>query len=49
MNEAENQTPDTKEETEVTWIKPEIVSYSPITAAEGISYRPLDGVFNLTA
>ena len=30
------------------WIKPEIVSFKPIEAAEGISYRPLDGISNLT-
>lgn len=30
------------------WVKPEIVSFKPIEAAEGISYRPRDGFSNLT-
>jgi len=30
------------------WIKPEIVSFKPVEAAEGISYRPRDGISNLT-
>jgi hypothetical protein len=30
------------------WIKPEIVSFKPIEAAEGISYNPTDGISNLT-
>lgn len=33
---------------ETGWIKPEIVSFKPIEAAEGISYRPRDGISNLT-
>ncbi|WP_158241573.1 hypothetical protein [Novosphingobium sp. TH158] len=31
------------------WVKPEIVSFKPVEAAEGISYRPSDGLSNLTA
>ena len=31
-----------------TWVTPEIASYSPVKAAEGISYLPGDGVSNLT-
>ena len=30
------------------WVKPEIASFLPAKAAEGISYRPLDGISNLT-
>lgn len=30
------------------WVKPEIASYLPAKAAEGISYRPSDGISNLT-
>ena len=30
------------------WIKPEIVSFKPVEAAEGISYTPRDGLSNLT-
>lgn len=30
------------------WVKPEIVSFLPAKAAEGISYRPTDGISNLT-
>lgn len=30
------------------WIKPEIASFEPVKAAEGISYRPTDGISNLT-
>jgi hypothetical protein len=30
------------------WVKPEIVSFEPVKAAEGISYLPSDGVSNLT-
>lgn len=36
-------------ETEASaWVKPAIVSFQPAKAAEGISYRPLDGLANLT-
>lgn len=31
------------------WSKPEIVSYKPASSAQGISYRPNDGISNLTA
>jgi len=30
------------------WVKPEIASFEPVKAAEGISYNPLDGLANLT-
>jgi len=43
--------PKNDEQTEVKteeWVKPEIVSFLPAKAAEGISYRPLDGISNLT-
>ena len=30
------------------WSKPEIASFLPASAAEGISYNPLDGLTNLT-
>jgi hypothetical protein len=30
------------------WVKPEIASFLPAKAAEGISYRPTDGISNLT-
>ena len=30
------------------WVKPEIVSFLPVKAAEGISYRPNDGISNLS-
>ncbi|MCA1196392.1 hypothetical protein K9B35_00285 [Sphingomonas sp. R647] len=30
------------------WVKPEITSFLPAKAAEGISYRPTDGIQNLT-
>jgi hypothetical protein len=30
------------------WVKPEIISFKPVTAAQGISYLPLDGISNLT-
>lgn len=30
------------------WVKPEIVSFQPAKAAEGISYRPTDGISNLS-
>lgn len=30
------------------WVKPEITSFLPAKAAEGISYRPTDGISNLT-
>ena len=30
------------------WVKPEMASFLPAKAAEGISYRPTDGISNLT-
>jgi len=34
---------------ESDWIKPQIESFLPAKAAEGISYRPNDGLSNLSA
>lgn len=31
-----------------TWVKPEVTSFAPVKAAEGISYNPTDGLTNLT-
>ncbi|WP_157082370.1 hypothetical protein [Sphingomonas pruni] len=42
-----NDEPTAKVETE-EWVKPEIASFLPAKAAEGISYRPTDGLSNLT-
>ena len=30
------------------WVKPEFTTFLPVSASEGISYRPLDGISNLT-
>jgi hypothetical protein len=30
------------------WVKPQITSFKPVAAAEGISYRPNDGISNLS-
>lgn len=30
------------------WVKPEIASFLPAKAAEGLAYRPTDGINNLT-
>lgn len=30
------------------WVKPMVTSFAPVKAAEGISYRPNDGISNLT-
>jgi len=30
------------------WVKPEVESFVPVQAAEGISYRPNDGISNLS-
>lgn len=31
-----------------SWVAPEVKSFSPIKAAEGLSYQPGDGIYNLT-
>ena len=31
------------------WIKPEVTSFAPVKAAEGLSYTNGDGLSNLTA
>lgn len=33
---------------EESWVKPELASYAPVAAAEGIWYNPTDGLSNLT-
>ena len=45
--------PDMKDTAEATegreqWVKPEFTTFLPVSAAEGISYRPTDGLANLT-
>jgi len=30
------------------WVKPEIASFKPVAAAQGISYKPGDGISNLS-
>ena len=42
--------PDTTEATEgrEPWVKPEFTTFLPVSAAEGISFRPNDGLSNLT-
>jgi hypothetical protein len=30
------------------WVKPEVISYAPVGAAQGISYKPNDGLSNLS-
>ena len=30
------------------WTKPELTGFAPVQAAEGISYRPNDGLSNLS-
>lgn len=34
---------------EGTWVKPAVTSFAPVKAAEGIAFRPTDGISNLTA
>lgn len=49
MNDLENQNQETSSTEELqAWIKPEILSFKPVEAAEGIRYRPSDGISNLT-
>lgn len=45
---AESKSPAVDQDALETWVQPEIASYSPVKAAEGISYLPGDGVSNLT-
>lgn len=44
------ETTDTVDATEgrEQWVKPEFTTFLPVSAAEGISYRPTDGIANLT-
>ncbi len=30
------------------WVKPEVTSYAPVGAAQGISFKPNDGLSNLS-
>ncbi|MFA5966781.1 MAG: hypothetical protein WC804_22425 [Sphingomonas sp.] len=30
------------------WVKPEVISYAPVGAAQGISFKPNDGLSNLS-
>lgn len=50
MNDIDNGAPAPTVETtgKPEWVKPEITSFAPVQAAEGISYRPNDGISNLT-
>lgn len=49
MNNLENLNQEASSTEELqAWIKPEILSFKPVEAAEGISYRPSDGISNLT-
>ncbi|MEN2789723.1 hypothetical protein ABC974_08810 [Sphingomonas oligophenolica] len=50
MSDMKNDTPAPAVETadKPEWVKPEITSFAPVQAAEGISYRPNDGISNLT-
>lgn len=40
---------DNLQPTTPAWVKPEITSFAPAKAAEGIFYLPTDGLSNLTA
>ena len=44
----ENNGPAIDSQSDGDWVKPEVTSFAPVKAAEGISYRPLDGIQNLT-
>ncbi len=48
MTEQTPQQQDIAPEERGEWVKPEIASFLPAKAAEGISYRPTDGISNLT-
>jgi len=41
-------TPAVEDTDKPEWVKPEITAFAPVQAAEGISYRPNDGISNLT-
>ncbi len=30
------------------WVKPEVITYAPVAAAQGISFKPNDGLSNLS-
>ncbi|CAN5288824.1 hypothetical protein BH10PSE14_BH10PSE14_37090 [soil metagenome] len=38
----------TVSESNEQWVKPEVISYAPVGAAQGISYKPNDGLSNLS-
>lgn len=50
MNDTNNDAPALVVETadKPEWVKPEITSFAPVQAAEGVSYRPGDSISNLT-
>lgn len=48
QNPEENNIAVTDEQADDAWIKPAVTSFAPVKAAEGISYRPADGISNLT-
>ena len=50
MNETKNDapTPAVEATDKPEWVKPGIKSFAPVQAAEGISYRPNDGISNLS-
>lgn len=48
QNPEENNIAVTDNRADDTWIKPAVTSFAPVKAAEGISYRPTDGISNLT-
>ena len=48
MEKSEERSIAADEDQAEVWIKPEIVSFAPAKAAEGISYLPGDGIYNLT-
>ncbi|MDB5675719.1 MAG: hypothetical protein JWM65_2701 [Sphingomonas bacterium] len=50
MSDTNNDAPAPVVETteQPAWVKPEITCFAPVQAAEGISYRPNDGISNLS-
>jgi hypothetical protein len=48
VDQGETTQPLTADADKEIWVKPAITSFAPVKAAEGLSYRPLDGISNLT-
>lgn len=50
MDKANSEEPVAVEETVTKreWSKPELTAFAPVEAAEGISFRPNDGLSNLS-